>query len=507
MSKEIIEKNGTANEKHESSWNVPWKITTTLNAKTAEEEYLATRKLEIEETQKKIAENSNLLKEVKNSLSDENEVLSEFSVKILSGILSEDEMKIVEEWRNRSELIDAVKHSDSLEELVKKIIEWIKEFSDEEKIVISQYLQRKNIIYLGMSGNDSLGFYYTDFPDEMDYADEVERNLERLGIDKFVKYVWDSCYRVDDNVKSNAKAKILRENSSEWEKQKHTKIDEIKNEWKKLQEQLEDLEERKNAVEEFGLPEKEALSLYRWSEDLDWVQRDMVNDKENHVCVILNDYTEYPGSWGSEYGTTINIKRGKNTASKKFKYRDSQSSRYDRDEYDYREIKDVKVDWDKVEVTVASHKSTDTYEFNIAYKEASKSKEKINKKEFKKEIEEVEKKLISDNTLKLKYPASYNLSLRKVPWAFGNEWMSLESELPFEEAKIVYEDLKPEEWVAHITLLKHCDATWDMWRQYWLIKYVVTPQWAENVWEFFYWEQQLKDGDYDKKTYDEFKHW
>jgi hypothetical protein len=85
--------------------------------------------------------------------------------------------------------------------------------------------------------------------------------------------------------------------------------------------------------------------------------------------------------------------------------------------------------------------------------------------------------------------------------------MSLESELPFEEAKIVYEDLKPEEWVAHITLLKHCDATWDMWRQYWLIKYVVTPQWAENVWEFFYWEQQLKDGDYDKKTYDEFKHW
>ena len=204
MSKEIIEKNGTANEKHNSSWNVPWKITTTLNAKTAEEEYLATRKLEIEETQKKIAENSNLLKEVKNSLSDENEVLSEFSVKTLSSILSEDEMKIVEEWRNRSELIDAVKHNDSLEELVKKIIEWIKEFSDEEKIVISQYLQRKNIIYLGMSGNDSLGFYYTDFPDEMDYADEVERNLERLGIDKFVKYVWDSCYRVDDNVKSNA---------------------------------------------------------------------------------------------------------------------------------------------------------------------------------------------------------------------------------------------------------------------------------------------------------------
>jgi hypothetical protein len=40
-----------------------------------------------------------------------------------------------------------------------------------------------------MSGNDSLGFYYTDFPDEMDYANEVERNLERLGIDKFVKYV------------------------------------------------------------------------------------------------------------------------------------------------------------------------------------------------------------------------------------------------------------------------------------------------------------------------------
>ena len=92
--------------------------------------------------------------------------------------------------------------------------------------------------------------------------------------------------------------------------------------------------------------------------------------------------------------------------------------------------------------------------------------------------------------------------MRKVPWAFEKAY-----ELNYEEAKIIYEDINPESWVAHIILLKHADATWDMGRQYWLIKYVVTPEWAANVWEFFYWEAQLRDGDIDKKKLEEYKHW
>jgi hypothetical protein len=52
--------------------------------------------------------------------------------------------------------------------------------------------------------------------------------------------------------------------------------------------------------------------------------------------------------------------------------------------------------------------------------------------------------------------------MRKIAWALDEE-----HELNYEDAKIIYEDIDAETWIAHIILLKHADATWDMGRQYW----------------------------------------
>ena len=71
------------------------------------------------------------------------------------------------------------------------------------------------------------------------------------------------------------------------------------------------------------------------------------------------------------------------------------------------------------------------------------------------------------------------------------------------EIKIVYEKLIPEKWEAHITILMQKDASWDMWRQFWLIKYIVTPEWAKMVDEFYYWEDQ----DIDKEKLEKITKW
>ena len=497
MAKEIIEKESSKKNNKNLSWATPSKLKNALKANSPEEEYLANCNLEIEETEKKLKEKREEFEEAREELPDYKEIaLENFSVRKLSEILSDDELAIVKKWRKSSE------YDDDYYDLIKKICEWVRKLPDEEKIVVSSYLQKKNILLLGLGGNDSLGFYYTDFPDEMDNVDTITSNLRKLWIYDFIKFVWDSCYRIDDELYRNAKEKIARENASNEEKESQRKFDDLAKERKTLESALESLNKRKSAVEKYGLPENEAISLYQWSENLDYWFHDEVYNKENHVCVVLNEYSKDTGTWGCEYWTIINIKRGKNEISKRFKYRDGEDSKYNNDNYEYKDIKSVKVDWDEVKVTVSSHESTDTYTFKIAYKEVKESLKSAEKKELIEAIKKVEKELIDKNTKRETYPASYNLSMRKVPWAFEKAY-----ELNYEDAKIIYEDINPESWVAHIILLKHADATWDMGRQYWLIKYVATPEWAANVWEFFYWEAQLRDGDIDKKKLEEYKHW
>ena len=490
----------------EEAWNV-------LKAKTPEEEYITNREAEIKEVKNKIEENKKAIKEAEEKLPSreeekeiEKKIIEEFSIKKLSEFLSEDELGIIKKWKGKSELIQAVteKIIGKKDDLLDKIYEWFKNFSWEEKLVIASYLWNKNIMLLGMWG--TFWFYYTDFPDEMVFANEVRLNLRKLWLDDFVDYIWDSCYKIDYNVFNEAKEKVRKENLSETNKKIQLELDNLKEEWNKMEKKLENIKERKDAVEKYGLPEKEAISLYQWSENLEW-EHDEFYDKENHTLVVLHEYSDYNGSEGTEYWTVISIKRGKNTIKKSFKYRDRYDYRNDNPRYEYKEIKGVKVDWDKVEVTVSKGKSSDVYTFNIAYKEDKKSLSSVEKKEFEESIRKVKEKLIVENTREQKYLASYNFSLRKVPGAFGKDWMSLESEVSYDKAKVVYENIIPEKWEAHITILTQKDASWDMWRQFTLIRYIVTPEWATKVDDYNYWELNQIEWNVDKKKMEEFMKW
>ena len=498
----------------EEAWNV-------LKAKTPEEEYIANREAEIKEVKNKIKENEKAKKEAEKQLptyekekEKKKKIVEEFSIKKLSEFLSDEELEIIKKWREYSELEHSIKTDDKYSELIEKIFVWIKDLTDEERLIVAKYLWSKQIIYVDMHqyqckrGFDcTVGFYYTDFSDEMYKAREVQKNLSRLWLNHFVDFVWDSCYRLEDDLYERTEEIIKEKLLSDSEKEIKLEFDKLEKEWEKLWKKLESIEERKRAVEKYGLPEKEAVSLYQWSKDLYGVH-DEFYDKENHTLVVLHEYSDYNWDGGCEYWTVISIKRGKNATKKSFKYRDRYDYRNDNPRHEYKKIKSVKVDWDKVEVVVSKGKSTDAYTFDIAYKEAKKSLSSVEKKEIEESIREVEKRLIIENTKDKKYPASYNFTLRKVPKAFNyHDGHTFDSELSYEKAKVVYENIIPEKWEAHVTILTQKDASWDMWRQFALIKYIVTPEWAEKVDDYYYWELNQIQWNVDKEKMEEFVKW
>ena len=339
-------------------WVSPEKVWNALKAKTPEEEYIANCGAEIKDIEERVEENERALKELEKKLPSEEEkkeremkAVEEFSIKKFSEFLSNEELEILKKWREYRELkkiveenkywylIELIKASgksdkfadlivkDKYSDLIMKICEWIKDFSGEEKIVLATYLQNQNIILLGMDGNKYLWFYYTDFPEERAFENEVRSNLRKLWINGFVSYVWDSCYRPDWGELDRIREKVIFEYLSDSDKEDRLEFDKLKKEWEKLGTELESIKERKHAVEKYGLPEKEAISLYQWSENLEWVH-DEVYDKENHALVVLHEYSDYNGSGWSEYWTVISIKRGKNTTKKSFMYRDRYDAEY-----------------------------------------------------------------------------------------------------------------------------------------------------------------------------------
>lgn len=504
---------GLNGDKKALKWKSSEKVGNVLEAKTPEEEYVANCETEIIEIMEKVKKNEKALKEVEKQLPShdkEKEMMENFSIKKLSEFLSEDELNIVKKWREYNELIQAIKGSDKYSSLIEKIYGWIKNFSDEEKLIIAEYLWSKQIILIDMHQYDAkrwhsitVGFYYTDFANEMDKVHEIQINLRKLWLEEYVGFVWDSCYRIDNNFYASAREKVKKENASDMENWYQEKFNKLTKERENLERKLEKIEERKSAVEKYGLPEKDAISLYQWREKLEWIH-DEVYDKENNVCVVLHEYSDYSGSGGSEYGTVISIKRGKNTTKKSFKYRDRYDYRNDIPGHEYRKIESIKVGWDKVEVTVSSGKFTDTYEFNIAYQEPKKI---IDRKEFEESIKKIEKQLIEENTKDLRYLASHDFELRKTPWAFSAPfWADLETELPYKKAEVIYENLDPENWVAHITIKKHNDASWAQGLEFSLVKYVVTPKWAKKLDEYSYWQYAL-DTESVKKKIVEFSRW
>ena len=365
MAKEVLDNEKLKKAKKSWEWIYSEEAWNVLKAETPEEEYIANREVEIKEIKDKIKENKKAVKEVEKKLPGQKEkaerekkMVEEFSVKRLSEFLSDEELETIKKWREYSELDEIIGEwiVDPLENLIKKIFEWIKDLTDEEKLIIAKYLLYKQILLVNMKQYNvewwhscEVGFYYTDFPEKMKFARKVKENLSRLWMDKYIEFIWDSCYWLSDELYKNAKQKLEEESLSDSEKEIKLEFDRLDKEWENLGKKLESIEERKYAVEKYGLPEKEAVSLYQWREDLYW-RHDEFYDKESHTLVVLHEYSDYSGSGGSEYWTVISIKRGKNTTSKSFKYRDRYDYRNDNPKHEYKKIKGVKVDWDNREV-------------------------------------------------------------------------------------------------------------------------------------------------------------
>jgi len=522
MVKEVLDKRKLKKSKKSWEWIYSEEAWNVLKAKTPEEEYIANREAEIKEVKDKIKENEKAIEEVGKKLPSREEeieskkkMVEEFSIRRLSEFLSDEELEIIKKWRKYSELDEIIEEwkVDPLDGLIEKIFEWINNLTDEEKLIVAEYLWTKQIILVSIcqyecqwGSSCSVGFCYNDFEDEMYKYYEVKKNIGKLWLDKRHKFVWNSCWRIDDNFYANVRKQVSDEVMSEWYKVGKLEFEKLNKEKQKLKKILEDLQERKCAVKKYGFPEKEAISLYQWCEDLEWV-KDEVYDKENQTYVVLNEYTIPYSAAGCEYWREINIKRGDNTTKKRFKYRDAYDYDYKNPRHEYTKIESIRVDWNKVEVTVSSGKYKDVYTFDIAYKEDKKTLSSVGKKEFEESIRSMEESLIIENTKDQKYLASYNFALRKVPGAFGNNWMNLETELSYDKAKVVYENIIPEKWEAHVTILTQTDASWDMWRQFALIRYIVTSEWATKVDDYYYWELNQIEWNVDKEKMKEFKDW
>lgn len=394
----------------------------------------------------------------------------------LTETLSEDEIAIVKKWRTNDDLDEIYDETRSYrDDLAEKVLDWLKNIDEDKKLVFAWYLSKQRIICCSDS-DYNFWFYYTDI--QSDRCDETIHTLGQLWLRKYVKYVWDSCYNIDSNYVKAAKERLFNNTLSKDSLKAQEELKQLEEESESLESKKVDILKQKEAVKKYWLPVEHALSILEWENSIDR-PKDKKMDKENNTYVILSDYSYYSGSGWIEYWVIINVKRWSNTKELKVVYRDAYSSSRDDWSKDYDTIKDVRVQWDKVFVTVCSEKRTQTYEFDI--KDDSKHEHLLSTEEqskFKKRLEEETKRLVDQNTKHdLKYPAIHNFVFRKTPWSFGTDWMHpYNTELPYDQAEVVDEYVDSSKWIAYIVIKTQIDSSWDMWRQFAWIKYEITPK-------------------------------
>lgn len=406
----------------------------------------------------------------------------------LSDLLSEAELHIVKKWRTNEDLEDIYEHTKSYrDKLAERILDWLKDLDEDRKIIFARYLSKKRIICCWDS-DYNFWFYYTDIDTKR--CDETINTINTLWLRKYVWYVWDSCYNIDKKHVEAAQKRIFDASLTEDQKKSKEQLELLKEKSSSLESKLSDIERKQYAVEKYWLPAERAMSILSREEGID-IPKDKRFDKDNNTYVILSDYSYYSWSWWIEYWVIINVKRWSNTKELKIKYRDAYSSSNDDWSKNYETIKDVRVQWDKVLVTVSSRERTQTYEFNI--KDDSKREHLLNTEEqskFKKRYEEETKRLIDENTKhNLKYPAIHNFTFRKIPWAFGSDWMHpYDTEMTYDKAEIVDKYIDTSKGIAYVVIKSQIDSSWDMWRQFSRTKYGITNSDTreierENLWE------------------------
>lgn len=208
------------------------------------------------------------------------------------------------------------------------------------------------------------------------------------------------------------------------------------------------------------------------------------------IWAILVDYSYYPWWWcWMEYWVKIFVKRWKESDSRRIVYRDAYSSAYDDRWKSYNSIDSVKVEWNKVILTLSSNSRKDDYTF---YLEKNEIEEKVLSPEaqerFEGHIELEKERLLKENTRENGImPSNYDLVYMKMPWSkIYNK--------KYEKAEIIGENIDLWKWECYIVIKTQIDANADGWMQFAWLKYKITPTGTELVDQETAYQSELMSG-------------
>ena len=208
------------------------------------------------------------------------------------------------------------------------------------------------------------------------------------------------------------------------------------------------------------------------------------------IWVVLVDYSYYPG-WGCgmEYWVKIFVKRWKESDSRRIVYRDAYSSAYDDWWKSYNSIDSIKVEWNKVTVTLSSRSRKDNYTFYLEKNEIDETfLSPEDQEKFKEHIEAEKERLLKENTRENGImPSNYDLVYMKMPWFRIYD-------KKYEKAEIIGEDVDLWKWACYIVIKTQIDANADGWMQFAWLKYKITPMSTELVAQETAYQSELMSG-------------
>jgi len=377
----------------------------------------------------------------------------------------------------------------------------LKSASDEEKIVVAQYLHRLKIIVGGCGG--SFGFYKD--PTTCGSCIAAQATIRQLGLEKFMAFLGSREYMMKREALKKAEKYALKVVEAK-------EFDELEKIQAELDSKLQELKAAKNKMEKF---ETIAKFLKKDGVELEQVLSEMPEFAEHMVKVLEESNVEfitalpqervgawvihswsYYGSGGSEYGATVAAWRDGSVKQEYFKYRDPYDPHKDDWRLAFDKVQIAKVTPTTVEVVASSHRGKDgSYSRQITFElpRAKKSTPKLSPeetKEFLRWVEEQEKQLIQRHTrsagIMPDYVASWGIP---APFATG-------SMVSYEEATIVDRCIKSQEGRAALVVKAQIDHRAEMGKQYEWCVYVL--DWkgkkVERVDRDVAYQLQLRDG-------------
>lgn len=381
-----------------------------------------------------------------------------------------------------------------------EILAKVKPLSDDEKMVIGQYLYREGIL----SGCGGFGGYKS--PTTCGGCHSGERHVRALDLEKYVKFQGDRCYHIPPEVFGKAlKALAQREG-----KEAQVKLEKDR---KKLADGIERLVARKDGQEK-------ALKAYKHLDaagiDYELVEQEMPEfikliqgtgkdqasvmyataKPEEGIGVILTDEWAYYGSGGCEYGVGVIVFRDGEKKRHYFKWRDPYDAGRDNWSLRFEKAEIVSVTDDAVTVKLISKEGQRTQTFELK-KQLDKKTEDLEakldmraQKAFMKKFEAKKQELLKahykENAIMARYDDMFGFQ--------GTFYGDASEMIPYRKPEIVDEFVEPEKSIGVIVLKAQIDHGSGRGKQFEWVAYQVTGKEAKQITRDCAYELELKEG-------------